>query len=165
MARYAGDADLQRLRRWRYDDPRDETAKSLYEPFWRFLVEMPLAARADQEKNWTKAVGVLFEHRAPRCCEMIYRAWPALRRTSRGRKVIRDWQDEFRQICRAEGSNGEIARKILVGLRTIPKGDCPYGADSSQGIEGELMSVASMARDQRDVRPVRFWARRRALDQ
>ena len=96
LARYADAEDLQRLRAWRYHDTRDDEKKSLYEPLWGFLVEMPRAVR--RGRVWVKAVSVLFEPGAPRCCEMFFRSWPALRKSRPGRQVIHDWRQEFEKL-------------------------------------------------------------------
>lgn len=119
LSRYADDEDLEHLRQWRYDDTRDDAKKSLYEPLWGFLVEMPVAVRKNE--FWAKAVGVLFEHSVGRCCEMIYRSWPALNEPPEGQAVIERWRQEFRQFLNAPGEQGEAARAIRDGFKRCPK--------------------------------------------
>jgi hypothetical protein len=127
LSRFAGEKDVERLRKWRYDDPWDDEKKSLYEPLWGYLVEMPRAVR--RAKAWLPCVKVLFEPGVARCCEMIYRAWPTLKRSQAGRAVIEEWQREFQQLLHAEGPIGAVARQIPEGLRPIDAGLCPFGAD------------------------------------
>jgi hypothetical protein len=110
LSRYATVTDLKRLRTWRYDDTRDRTAKSLFEPLWGFLVEMPRAVR--KEKVWAGAVGVLFEHGVTRCCEMIHRAWPAVWRSRVGRGVIENWRAEFTAFLDRPDEKGDAAREV-----------------------------------------------------
>jgi formylglycine-generating enzyme required for sulfatase activity len=98
LSRYAGREEIRRLRLWRYDDTRDRAHKSLYEPLWGYLAEMPVEVRHDAA--WVQAVGVLFEPDAPRCCEMIYRSWPGMIKSREGWKVIRNWRQEFKQFLR-----------------------------------------------------------------
>ncbi len=118
LSRYATPKDIERLREWRYDDTRDETGKSLYAPLWGFLVEMPRAVRKDP--LWAAAVGVLFEPGATRCCEMMFRAWPAMRRSRAGRKVIATWRNEFQSLLADPGPRGDVARQIPAGFRRCP---------------------------------------------
>jgi hypothetical protein len=118
LSRYAGPGDVDRLHRWRYDDPRDATGRTLYQPLWGFLVEMPLAVRKDDK--WLPAVKVLFEPRAPRCCEMIYRCWQTLRRTQAEKGVMDEWQKEFRKLLDTQGPQGDTAREIPAGFRRCP---------------------------------------------
>jgi hypothetical protein len=118
LSRHAGPRDRERLRQWRYDDPRDQTGRTLYEPLWGFLVEMPRAVR--KVRKWVAAVGVLFEHQVPRCCEMIFRSWPGLSKSSAGREVLRQWQQEFEEMLATVGPRGDVARAIPAGLRRCP---------------------------------------------
>jgi hypothetical protein len=136
MSRHAGADDHQRLRQWRYDDTRDATGKTLYEPLWGFLVEMPRAVRQDQQ--WVLAVGVLFEHKVTRCCEMIFRSLPALSESADGHGVIRQWRQEFTQLLAAAGSDGEAARGIRDGFRRCPRNPAEDGKPFLMGSpEGE----------------------------
>jgi formylglycine-generating enzyme required for sulfatase activity len=136
LSRHAGPRDLERLRQWRYADPRDETGRTLFGPLWGFLVEMPRAVR--RNRQWVPAVGVLFEHGAPRCCEMMYRAWPALWKSAAGRAVLRRWQQEFQQLLAVIGADGEVARAIRDGLQRCPTDPAEDGKPFLMGSpEGE----------------------------
>jgi len=118
LSRYADKDGIKLLRQGRYDDPREEAKKSLYEPLWGFLVEMPRAVR--KNNKWLPVVRVLFEPRSPRCCEMIYRSCPALRRSKAGREVISEWQKEFQELLDTPGPQGDTAREIRDGFRPCP---------------------------------------------
>jgi hypothetical protein len=118
LSRYADERDRERLRQWRYDDPRDDAARTLHAPLWGFLNEMPRAVRIN--RKWIPAVGVLFEPGAPRCCEMIYRSWPGLSRSRAGRQILSEWQQEFARLLDDPGPRGEVARQIPVGFRPCP---------------------------------------------
>jgi hypothetical protein len=118
LSRFACPGDQERLRRWRYDDPRDDTGRTLYGPLWGFLAEMPRVVR--QTSQWVPAVGVLFEPRVPRCCEMIFRSWPELEQSATGRHVLGQWRQEFQELLAAAGPEGETAREIPAGFRRCP---------------------------------------------
>ena len=117
LSRFATKADAQCLRKWCHH-VRDHAARRRYEPLWGFLVEMPRAVR--RNRAWRRAVRVLFERRAPRCCEMIYRSWPTMARFPAGRKTLDQWREEFRELLHAGGAAGEAPRSIRDGLRPCP---------------------------------------------
>jgi len=125
LSRYADkkQGDLGRLREWRYDDPRDDTARTLYQPLWGFLTEMPKAVR--RERIWASAVGLLYERGAPRCCEMIYRSWRPMWRCRAGRPYLRDWQQEFKTILATPGPEGEVAQALCRNSRRSGFRRCP----------------------------------------
>jgi formylglycine-generating enzyme required for sulfatase activity len=125
LSRFGEAADRQRLRAWRYDDPRDDTGRTLYQPLWGFLVEMPRAVR--KNARWVPVVGVLFETGVPRCCEMIYRSWPALRQSSAGRVVLGEWGKEFQKLVVAPGPARDTAREIPAGFQRCPRDSATDG--------------------------------------
>jgi hypothetical protein len=120
LSRYARSADHERLRRWRYGS-LDDTARTLYQPLWGFLSEMPWAVWEDRIPVWVQAIAVLYEADGPRCSAMIFRSWPGLEKTPTGQKVIGDWQTEYPNMCLAPGPVGNTARSIRDGFRPCPK--------------------------------------------
>jgi hypothetical protein len=132
LSRHATDDDIRRLRQWRYSDLwQDRAKKSLYEPLWGFLVEMPVAVRKDEV--WLESVKMLFEPGVERCCEMIYRAWPALDETAGGPALIESWRQEFRVLLDEAGKRGDAARSIPAGFRRCPKNSRDDGKPFDMG--------------------------------
>jgi formylglycine-generating enzyme required for sulfatase activity len=134
LARYAGRDDRDRLRRWRYGS-LDETAESLYRPLWGFLVEMPRAVR--RNRSWVPAAGALFASPARRCSEMIFRSWPILSKSVRGRKILGRWRRGYRRLLETPGPQGDAARGIRDGFRPCPKNPADAGKPFLMGSPAE----------------------------
>ncbi len=133
LAKYATDDDANRLRSWLYDHTyRKRTERSLYEPLWGFLAEMPLAVRTDK---WFTAVAVCFEHKTTRCCEIIYRSWPTLNKSKQGSEIIWNWQQEFKTLL----TTSDKAREFGDSFVRCPKDAADDNKQFLMGSpEGEL---------------------------